>query len=450
MINVMEILEHVFTEDNTYPIDIADSLLVKAELAYNKGIECILNTQYIQNGRLTVWCAQHDDETLEPMTARSYELASLSGQESAGILEFLMSMDNPSKEIKRAVYSGIKWYEEVIIRGKRLERYTNSDGLSDLRVIDDPNASPLWARFYTLRHNRPFFCDRDGVMKFTLAEIGYERRNGYSWYNTSGNGVASAAYSWKRKWGTTILAYPYNNQVVSTTDTVSVRAFANKYSGQDFLRFEMILDTFKSFTYSEPLIDTVFAGLDTGRVHSIIVKSVYEGGYSEADTAYFTKALPIHKLKVYRGEGDGDYAYGTDVTIVADDPRTGTVFDKWIWLTDDTANVGSIYDPVTTLSVPDFDVTIRATYKASTRINASDIESLILYPNPVADQLHMDNVAKIRFVELYSLAGKKLLTVNNEGRKSISINIESLLPGNYLVKFLGTDDSVEIRKFTKL
>ncbi len=49
-------------------------------------------------------------------------------------------------------------------------------------VVRDPNAPPLWARFYNIETNAPVFADRDGIPKATLAEIGDERRNGYAWY----------------------------------------------------------------------------------------------------------------------------------------------------------------------------------------------------------------------------------------------------------------------------
>jgi PelA/Pel-15E family pectate lyase len=48
--------------------------------------------------------------------------------------------------------------------------------------VKDPNAPPLWARFYEIGTNRPFFCGRDGVKKYDIAEIESERRNGYAWY----------------------------------------------------------------------------------------------------------------------------------------------------------------------------------------------------------------------------------------------------------------------------
>ena len=57
----------------------------------------------------------------------------------------------------------------------------NSPKGTDKRVAEDPSALPLWARFYEIGGNRPIFCDRDGVPKRQLSEIGYERRNGYDW-----------------------------------------------------------------------------------------------------------------------------------------------------------------------------------------------------------------------------------------------------------------------------
>ena len=54
----------------------------------------------------------------------------------------------------------------------------------------------MWARFYELGTGRPFFCDRDGVVKYQLSEIGYERRNGYAWYSTIPNKALQAYDAW--------------------------------------------------------------------------------------------------------------------------------------------------------------------------------------------------------------------------------------------------------------
>lgn len=201
MVNVMEILRHIYQKDNEYAIDVDESIINQLKDAFDKGVECILNTQYKQNGILTVWCAQHHYETLEPVIARSYELPSLSGGESSGVLRLLMSIKNPSYEVRKSIYSAINWYRKVKIGGQRLERFINSDGKRDRRVVADLTAPYMWGRFYTLDSNTPFFSDRDGVVVFSLAEIGHERRNGYSWYGQYANSALAEYDEWLEKWG---------------------------------------------------------------------------------------------------------------------------------------------------------------------------------------------------------------------------------------------------------
>lgn len=84
----------------------------------------------------------------------------------------------------KAIHAAEKWFEKVRIYGIKVETYVNDEGQKDRRVIHDPEAGPIWARFYELENNRPFFCDRDGIKKYSLAEIGHERRVGYGWYTT--------------------------------------------------------------------------------------------------------------------------------------------------------------------------------------------------------------------------------------------------------------------------
>ena len=172
----------------------------KTGKAIEKGIECIVKTQYLQNGVLTAWCAQHDEVTFQPAKARAYELPSLSGSESAGVVDFLMEIENPSPEIINSVKAAVKWFDKVKITGYKVEEFTNSEGKKDRRVLSAPTAPPMWARFYDLENNRPFFCDRDGIKKYTLAEIGYERRNGYSWYSDSPQKILDKYPKWKKKW----------------------------------------------------------------------------------------------------------------------------------------------------------------------------------------------------------------------------------------------------------
>lgn len=201
MVNVLKVLREVYEKKAPYTF-IPDTICDKARAAFDKGVECILKTQVQQNGKLTVWCAQHDEHTLAPAKARAYELPSLSGAESDNIVLLLMSLPNPSPEIIASVEGAIEWFKANQITGIMRETFTNSEGKKDYRIVpypkNDSACPPLWARFYTLEDNSPFFCDRDGIMKFNLSEIGHERRNGYSWYNSDGLKVLKEYEKWKK------------------------------------------------------------------------------------------------------------------------------------------------------------------------------------------------------------------------------------------------------------
>ena len=204
MVNVLKLMRDASLGKKPFGF-LPDSVRAAAKASLDKGIQCILNTQVVQNGVKTVWCAQHDEHTLKPAPARAFELASLSGQESDDIVLFLMSLSNPSMEVRQCVEDAVAWFRKSRITGKRIEYFTNADGKRDYRITDcaqgDAPCKPLWARFYTLEDNRPFFCDRDGVMRFSVSEIGYERRNGYDWYNSDGLEVFKRYDKWKEKYG---------------------------------------------------------------------------------------------------------------------------------------------------------------------------------------------------------------------------------------------------------
>lgn len=202
MVRILEILKEIKDKTDFYSIKPAEEVVAKAKVAFDKGIDCIVKSQYKQNGILTAWCAQHDETTLLPAKARAYELPSLSGKESAKIVLLLMSIDDPSKEVIAAVEAAVAWFEKVKITGLREERIIKDGKIVDKKMIPDATALPLWARFMELDDNRPFFCDRDGIKKYDLAEIGAERRNGYSWYTNEPKEVLKGYGKWKKKLST--------------------------------------------------------------------------------------------------------------------------------------------------------------------------------------------------------------------------------------------------------
>lgn len=204
MVNVLKLMRDAAKGKAPFAF-MPDSIRTKAKDALDKGVECILKTQVIQDGKPTVWCAQYDEHTLQPAKARAYELVSLSGQESDDIVLFLMSLSKPSPEIVKCIEAAVEWFRKSEINGLTFEYFTDNEGRRDYRMVpctDDKDCPTLWARFYTIDTNRPFFCDRDGVMRYNISEIGHERRNGYGWYNSDGLDVYKRYKTWAEKYGT--------------------------------------------------------------------------------------------------------------------------------------------------------------------------------------------------------------------------------------------------------
>ena len=150
--------------------------------------------------KLTVWCAQYDEVTLEARKARSYELVSLSGLESGGIVRYLMGIEQPSPETIDSIEGAIDWFKRSQLKGMRLEDFFDDNGRKDRRVIKDERAPSLWARFYNIESNRPIFCSRDGIPRAKISEISHERRNGYSWLGEYARDLLNTDYpKWKER-----------------------------------------------------------------------------------------------------------------------------------------------------------------------------------------------------------------------------------------------------------
>jgi pectate lyase len=204
MVRLMEFLREVYGSEIYSFVD-ADRRKA-ARRAFDGGVECILKCQIKVDGKLTAWCAQHDEKDYRPRPGRSYELVSLSGAESVGVVRLLMSLESPSAEVRRAVEGSVAWFEGAKLRGIRVvvESDAKSPTGKNRVVVKDADAPPLWARFYEIGSNRPIFSDRDGIAKHELNEIGYERRNGYAWLGYWPQKLLEQEYpAWKKKWGAT-------------------------------------------------------------------------------------------------------------------------------------------------------------------------------------------------------------------------------------------------------
>lgn len=208
MIGVMTLLRDVAqnaaTRDGKRPFAFVDpAIRERCQQAVDKGVELILKTQIVVDGKPTAWCAQYDENSLEPAPARTYELVSISGYESVGIVKFLMKIKNPSPEVKRAVDSAVAWLDQVKIEGQavRWEEDPKTHRPIDRVVVEDSSADPLWARFYQIGTNRPMFVGRDGVIHDHLADIERERRLGYAWLGDWPRDLLEGDYAdWQKKW----------------------------------------------------------------------------------------------------------------------------------------------------------------------------------------------------------------------------------------------------------
>ena len=140
MLHVMEILQLATSGDKGWAwLDAARK--AKAAAALARGVQALLALQVKLEGKLTVWSAQYDPLSMQPVSARGYELASLSGGESVSALRFLFTLRPVTPEITAAIDAGMAWFAAHEIPG-------NADG---------------WARFYDLHTQQPFFPGkRDG------------------------------------------------------------------------------------------------------------------------------------------------------------------------------------------------------------------------------------------------------------------------------------------------
>lgn len=147
--NVMKLLQEIIGNKGDFENLVDAETRTRCEAAFQKGLEVIIKCQVDDNGTKAAWCAQHDTTTFLPAEGRPHELPSISGSESASLLSFLMTIENPSEELKATITSAVEWLDAHKIEGKAIEEFTNDNGENDRRVIDKAG-SAIWGRFIQL------------------------------------------------------------------------------------------------------------------------------------------------------------------------------------------------------------------------------------------------------------------------------------------------------------
>ena len=192
--NATELLTEV-SEGKPEDAFVPEELRNKAASAVANALKCILAAQFRVSGRETIWGQQVDMLTLKPVSARNYEPAALSSEESAHLLMYLMSLHRPSAQVKTAISDGISWLRAHAIYNKAVVGDRNT--AEGRHLIEQQGAGPLWARFYALDTEKPIFGDRDKTLHDDMNEISVERRNGYAWFNTAPAAALSEYDTWK-------------------------------------------------------------------------------------------------------------------------------------------------------------------------------------------------------------------------------------------------------------
>jgi PelA/Pel-15E family pectate lyase len=141
MTNILRLLADIAQEKPGFAFVPLNSR-ARARASLERGIACILAAQIVVNNRKTVWCQQYDALTLKPASARNYEMPCAASSESAQIMLFLMSLPKPNAGVVTAVHAAADWFQKT-----RLEHvaYNRADG--NPRLVESPEAGPLWARY---------------------------------------------------------------------------------------------------------------------------------------------------------------------------------------------------------------------------------------------------------------------------------------------------------------
>jgi PelA/Pel-15E family pectate lyase len=205
MTGVMKMLMEIINNEPYYSF-VDKGRREKIKAAFNKGLDCILKCQIVDNGKLTGWCQQHDANSLAPAKARAYELPSICNREGTMIVLFLMSIDKPSREVINSVQAAVKWFDDSKIMGIRVEEFNTPPFQTPLRllktdrkVVEDKNAPPIWARFYELQTHKPLFSNRQSQRLYSMADVDRERR-AYGWYTYDPQKALDAYPAWQKKW----------------------------------------------------------------------------------------------------------------------------------------------------------------------------------------------------------------------------------------------------------
>ncbi|WP_337880209.1 pectate lyase [Rheinheimera sp.] len=184
--------DHVMTDLLSLLSDISQSPLFSTEQqqqasqSFQRGVQFLVKAVVVLNGRPTVWTAQHHPLTLAPVAARKFEQVSLVSTESAKLLALLLGKASDQPGVHRTLCYGALWLQQHQITDKKWQRTATGSSLVPEK------GRVLWARFYSLKDEKPVFFDRDGQTYSDVNQLSLERQQGYGWYQSEGKAFLKA------------------------------------------------------------------------------------------------------------------------------------------------------------------------------------------------------------------------------------------------------------------
>ena len=156
--------------------------------AVEKGNDFIVASQISNNNKKAGWASQYDKAGKVTM-GRTYERASVSSYTTKAVVDYLMTIHNPSQAVKDAVESAYSWLKDVKIADKEQEvvKDTSMNNGFDVYFVD---GNGTWASNYVYDEAndsyRPLYSDVDP----TRADQKYV--NVYDLFNLDGNKVGQS------------------------------------------------------------------------------------------------------------------------------------------------------------------------------------------------------------------------------------------------------------------
>jgi hypothetical protein len=86
--------------------------------------------------------------------------------------------------------------------------------------------------------------------------------------------------------------------------------------------------------------------------------------------------------------------------------------------------------------------------RLNTGIPAVELPQFSMYPNPVVNNLYLENIENANRVEIYNLVGQKVKEALISGNK-LTVQTSDLTKGVYLISVINENGAVKSLKFVK-